>query len=403
MRPLLLGSLVKVRIKKTNHVAPEELVSSDFKKNAPPKPAGLVITSSFFFYSSRPFCRKLFVYKNRAPEGGPGNYSTSSKKALVARCTEREICKHDPSKKVAEMRSSDSPVLDPNWVTGFVDGEGCCLLTIRTDKRLKTGWAVEPGFSLGLHVKDKPLLEKIQKQLGVGKIYKHGPRGYIFQVRTFKDLNTLIKHFDSYPLKTKKFTDFKGLKIIMMKFKNKEHLTPEGLRDIVAIRAAMNWGLSEKLKMAFPYVVPVERPEVELPLINHPEWLAGFTSAEGCFKIVVTPAKTKVGYAVSLVFVLTQHEREEYLLFAIKEYLNCGWVRKYKQRDALDLIVSKFDDIIKKIIPFFQKHKIRGVKAQDFCDWCEAALIIEAKKHLTIEGLELIRKIKAGMNKGRKI
>ena len=105
---------------------------------------------------------------------------------------------------------------------------------------MKTGWAVEPGFSLGLHVKDKPLLEKIQKQLGVGKIYKHGPRGYIFQVRTFKDLNTLIKHFDRYPLKTKKFTDFKGLKIIMMKFKNKEHLTPEGLRDIVAIRAAMN-------------------------------------------------------------------------------------------------------------------------------------------------------------------
>ena len=42
------------------------------------------------------------------------NYSTSSKKALVARYTEREICKHDPYKKVAEMRSSDSLALDPN-------------------------------------------------------------------------------------------------------------------------------------------------------------------------------------------------------------------------------------------------------------------------------------------------
>jgi hypothetical protein len=32
---------------------------------------------------------------------------------------------------------------------------------------------------------------------------------------------------------------------------NKEHLTHEGLRKIVAIRALMNLGLSEKLKEAF--------------------------------------------------------------------------------------------------------------------------------------------------------
>ena len=36
------------------------------------------------------------------------NYSTSSKKALVARSTEREICKHDPgsSKKVVQLSCS---------------------------------------------------------------------------------------------------------------------------------------------------------------------------------------------------------------------------------------------------------------------------------------------------------
>ena len=44
---------------------------------------------------------------------------------------------------------------------------------------------------------------------------------------------------------------------------NKEHLTPEGLRKIVAIKASMNLGLSEKLKSAFPDVVPVPRPIVE--------------------------------------------------------------------------------------------------------------------------------------------
>ena len=39
-----------------------------------------------------------------------------------------------------------------------------------------------------------------------------------------------------------------------------EHLTQEGLRKIVAIRAMMNLGLSDKLKLAFPDVVRVERP-----------------------------------------------------------------------------------------------------------------------------------------------
>ena len=39
----------------------------------------------------------------------------------------------------------------------------------------------------------------------------------------------------------------------------KEHLTEEGLRKIVAIKAAMNLGLPDKLKEAFPDVIPVQR------------------------------------------------------------------------------------------------------------------------------------------------
>jgi hypothetical protein len=37
----------------------------------------------------------------------------------------------------------------------------------------------------------------------------------------------------------------------------KEHLTIEGLRKIVAIKAVMNNGLNDVLKEAFPTVVPV--------------------------------------------------------------------------------------------------------------------------------------------------
>lgn len=42
----------------------------------------------------------------------------------------------------------------------------------------------------------------------------------------------------------------------------KEHLTAKGLRKILAIKASMNNGLSEGLKIAFPDIVPVARPLV---------------------------------------------------------------------------------------------------------------------------------------------
>jgi hypothetical protein len=46
---------------------------------------------------------------------------------------------------------------------------------------------------------------------------------------------------------------------------SKKSLTTEGLHKIISIRASMNFGLSNALKTAFPYITPVARPQVELP------------------------------------------------------------------------------------------------------------------------------------------
>ena len=179
----------------------------------------------------------------------------------------------------------------------------------------------------------------------------------------------------------------------------KEHLTPEGLREIIAIKASMNLGLSEELKLAFPDVVPVVRPLVENPKILDPNWLAGFSSGEGCFLInIVKSQRYKLGEGVQLVFKITQHERDEQLIRgAVIELLNCGNV--YKNREAFDFTISKFQDINNKIIPFFLKYSIHGVKALDFKDFCLVASMMNKKKHLTKDGLEKIKKIKAGMNR----
>jgi len=59
--------------------------------------------------------------------------------------------------------------------------------------------------------------------------------------------------------------------MVIVKIQRKEHLTQEGLIKILALKAAMNRGLSEKLKLAFPGVVPVNRPIVELHKTIHPQ------------------------------------------------------------------------------------------------------------------------------------
>ena len=83
-------------------------------------------------------------------------------------------------------------------------------------------------------------------------------------------------------------------------------------------------------------------------------------------------------------------------------YFNCGKYSKAKEREWADFSVTLFSDITDKIIPFFKEHPIKGIKAKDFEDFCEAALIIKQGDHLTENGLSKILKIKAGMNRGRK-
>lgn len=58
--------------------------------------------------------------------------------------------------------------------------------------------------------------------------------------------------------------------MVVEKMKRKEHLTSEGFLEIVAIKASMNRGLSEGLKLAFSDVVPIVRPLVKNQKIQDP-------------------------------------------------------------------------------------------------------------------------------------
>lgn len=295
-----------------------------------------------------------------------------------------------------------APPLNPWFVTGFSDGESTFGVSIYKKSASKLGWDVIVYFQLGLHKKDRVVLDKIKNYFGVGKIYEQDVD--VYKVQSVKDLKSIIDHFDNYPLITNKRADYELWKQVVEIVKNKEHLTLEGLQKIVAIKATLNWGLSDTLKAAFPEVVPVNRPTISCAAqkISDPYWLSGFTSAEGCFWIYIFKSTTtKTGMAVNLIFTISQHAREEQLIKSFIEYLGCG--KFYLNKEAVYIRVTKFSDIYDKIIPFFKSYPIIGVKALDFQDFCIVADMMKDKKHLSKQGLELIQNIQTRMNRGRSV
>lgn len=137
----------------------------------------------------------------------------------------------------------------------------------------------------------------------------------------------------------------------------------------------MNLGLSDELKLAFPGLNSVSRPLLLDTGVKDPNWLAGFTSGKGCFLISILKSSTwKKGKAVILKFQIAQHSRDPELMKILITTLECGWIELNSARSAVYFLVTRYQDIAEKVIPFFDKYPIKGVKVSDYSDFKKVAI-----------------------------
>ena len=134
--------------------------------------------------------------------------------------------------------------------------------------------------------------------------------------------------------------------------------------------------------------------------------MAGISTGEYNFFITVQKSKTKSGIATSLRFSIAQDTRDISLLESFVYFFGSGYIAKYKNRLVFEFVVTKIDDIVNNIIPFFEKHKIIGSKYSNFLDFKSAALIIKNKDHLKQDGIGMnkilwLKKNITDMNKGK--
>lgn len=128
------------------------------------------------------------------------------------------------------------------------------------------------------------------------------------------------------------------------------------------------------------------------------EWIVGFVDGEGCFHIAINKNDSmKLGYQVLPEFTVVQHESDVQILNALKSFWKCGVVRK-NHEDRMCYRVRGLSHLNTKIIPFFEKHKLKTKKRIAFERFRSAVLLMQKKEHLTFEGLDKIRKLREGIN-----
>ena len=143
--------------------------------------------------------------------------------------------------------------LESQWVTGFVDGEGCFHIEINPSKTMKTGYQVLPSFVVSQHYRSENVLYALKNLFQTGVVRKEsnrqGETGRQYRVRNFTDLQTkIIPFFEKHSLKTSKKIDFLKFRYICILMARKEHLTFEGILKINKIALTMNGSRTKKVR-----------------------------------------------------------------------------------------------------------------------------------------------------------
>ena len=134
-----------------------------------------------------------------------------------------------------------------NYLAGFTDGEGSFHVTFRKREDFKIPWKVSLCFNVSQ--KDPVILSQFKKHLQCGSLRKrkHDEVWY-YEVNNFDAIRmNVIPFFNRFGfLSAKKKKDFSKFKKIAKLIENNDHLTVDGIKEILKLRKEMNNGGKRK-------------------------------------------------------------------------------------------------------------------------------------------------------------
>ena len=134
-----------------------------------------------------------------------------------------------------------------NYLAGFTDGEGSFNVSFRKREDYKIPWKISLSFNVSQ--KDPVILSLFKKHLKCGSMRERKDDGiWYYEVTNFSAIqNNVIPFFNRFGfLSAKKKRDFSKFKKIAKLIERKDHLTLEGIKEILKIRKEMNDGGKRK-------------------------------------------------------------------------------------------------------------------------------------------------------------
>ena len=132
---------------------------------------------------------------------------------------------------------------DPYWMAGFASGDSSFNVKIGNTTSLLNK-RVQLRFGIGLNIREKAFIQSLPSFFdlaeGPKNVYFHSNSVRFETVNFLEITNKIIPFFDKYSIQGKKSLDFIAFKKVAGVIKCKDHLTPEGLQQILDIKERMN-------------------------------------------------------------------------------------------------------------------------------------------------------------------
>lgn len=297
--------------------------------------------------------------------------------------------------------------INPWYVTGITDADGCFSFTIIKSDRTKVGWIITLCFHIAAanNPANMLMLNSINSFFNnIGTIILNVNDNTIsLYIKGLKNCLIVREHFINYPLLTYKLVHFTLWSMLIDLMLSKEHLTLEGLLKIVGLKEHFKMGISDYLLSNFPNYIKIPSPvyNPELSLLNI-HWLAGFINGDGSFFISLrtrTKGETILESYTALI-TISQNIISKLIMDQIIIFLGFGSLVNYSHTAAVKINISSIVNI-NKFITLFKDTQFLGAKSLDYRDFCQCIDIINNKEHLTKEGKDKIRILSNNMNSTR--
>lgn len=297
--------------------------------------------------------------------------------------------------------------LTNEWISGFVDGEGCfkiqkinrkknkeedfsfqkCTKTNKGKPKeilIKENNCETPSvlaldytvlrhrFIVSLDKKSTDVLYGLKRKFKCGTVHKGEGNIMTFQVSKTVHLNNIIvPFFQKYKLLTKKGDSFSSF-----------------------VRSLENYNEKDQIIEFFQSKKRFDRETFEEAVSDN--WFRGFIDGRGCFTVSLVKDRPLPQLVIKL------DKKDKQIGVFLQQFLKCGTLIKRKDGPFI-LQISTIKDYERYIFPKLQTKGsavlLRTIKRISYQKFRKIVRLICEKKGETIEGLEKIKKLITALNK----